>query len=164
MRALAAMTALTLLLAGCGDGDEDGTAIDEPSAEESPEGMTGDGAATDEGQSFALELTGLSEVPGPGDEEGTGTAEITLGEGEACAEVEVTLGSPPRAMHIHEGTAEEAGPIVIDFGPPTRDDGWSICVQAEQADLDDISADPDAYYLNVHNADFPDGAVRAQLG
>ncbi|MEX2659069.1 MAG: CHRD domain-containing protein [Acidimicrobiales bacterium] len=164
MRALAAMTALALLLAGCGGDDDDGTAIDEPSAEESPDGMTDGGATTDEGESFALELTGLSEVPGPGDEEGSGTAEITLGEGEACADVEVTLGSPPQAMHIHEGTAEGAGPIVIDFGPVTQDDGWSICVVADQADLDDISADSSNYYLNVHNADFPDGAVRAQLG
>lgn len=163
MRALAAMTALALVIAGCG-GDADETVDDEPSVEESPDGTTDAGSTTDEGEVFELELTGMSEVPGPGDEEGTGTAEVTLGEGEACAEVEVSLSSPPQAMHIHEGTAEEAGPVVIDFGPTTQDDGWSICVQADQAELDEIGADPSGYYLNVHNAEFPDGAVRAQLG
>lgn len=159
MRALVAMAALTVLLAGCGDDDGTTTAGDEGTEE-----TADDGATSDDGDGFTLELTGMSEVPGPGDEEGSGTADITLGQGEACAAVEVTLGSPPRAMHIHEGTAEEAGSIVIDFGPITQDDGWSICVQADQADLDDISDDPGSYYLNVHNAEFPDGAVRAQLG
>jgi hypothetical protein len=29
--------------------------------------------------------------------------------------------------------------------------------------LDEIAADPGAFYLNLHNADFPQGAVRGQL-
>jgi hypothetical protein len=29
--------------------------------------------------------------------------------------------------------------------------------------LNDIVTNPEGYYVNIHNADFPDGAARAQL-
>lgn len=151
MRLLAALAAVSLVLAGCGDDGADAPAASAPATDEVAEG-------------FDLQLTGVAEVPGPGDEEGTGTADVILDEGEACVEVEVSLGVPPEGMHIHEGTVDEAGPVVIGFGAPTREDGWSTCAEADQALLDEIAANPADYYLNVHNAEFPEGAVRAQLG
>jgi hypothetical protein len=40
-----------------------------------------------------------------------------------------------------------------------------VCVEGDQALLDDIAADPDAYYLNVHNEPFPGRApCGSQLG
>jgi hypothetical protein len=171
MRLLAVLAAASLVLAGCGD-DEDGEDAGEDTTEaadleasESSEADDGGGAGGEtEPEGFDVQLTGTAEVPGPGDEEGTGAGEVVLGDGEACTEVEIVLEEPPQAMHIHEGTVDESGPVVVDFGEPTRDDGWSVCVEADQAVLDDIAADPDAYYLNVHNEPFPEGAVRSQLG
>ena len=155
MRLLAAIAALSLLLAGCGDDD---TAVGATSDE------TTEGATSDDAEGFNLQLTDTAEVPGPGEEEGSGTADVILGDGEACVEVTVVLAAAPQAMHIHEATVAQAGPVVVDFGQTTTEDGWSVCVEADQALLDEIAADPAGYYLNVHNADFPDGAVRAQLG
>ena len=164
MRLLAAIAALSLLLAGCGDDD---TAVGATS-DETTEGATSDetteGATSDDAEGFNLQLTDTAEVPGPGEEEGSGTADVILGDGEACVEVTVVLAAAPQAMHIHEATVAQAGPVVVDFGQTTTEDGWSVCVEADQALLDEIAADPAGYYLNVHNADFPDGAVRAQLG
>lgn len=165
MRRLAASAAALALLvaAGCGD-DADDTVADTASGGATASSAPEAGATAEEAEGFDVQLTGQAEVPGPGDEEGTGTGDVILQDGEACVEVEVALASPPEAMHIHEGTVDESGPVVIDFGSPTRDDGWSTCVEADQALLDEIAADPAGYYLNVHNEDFPEGAVRAQLG
>lgn len=160
---LSAVCALSLLLAGCGD-DSDDDASAGGAAEETTEqeGEASEGAGDEE--ATAVALTGAAEVPGPGDEEGTGEAELTLAEGEACVETTVELAVEPQAMHVHDGAETEAGPVVIDFGDKTSDDGWSVCVEADQALLDEIAASPSGFYLNVHNADYPDGAVRGQLG
>lgn len=164
--AVVATLTLSLLLAGCGDDDPEDAAVDTTAVvdEATEDAATEESSEGEEPEGFDLQLTGAAEVPGPGDDEGTGNADVILDEGEVCVEVEVTLAAEPAAMHIHEGIETEAGPVVIDFGQTTRDDGWSVCVEADQALLDEIAADPSGYYLNVHNADFPDGAVRAQLG
>lgn len=169
MRTLAALAAVSLLLAGCGDGggDEDdavgvGGDAQEATEQEGAGSEQGEGVQGEEGTT--VQLSGDLEVPEPGDEEGTGNADLVFAEGEVCVEATVVLGEEPMAMHIHEGEQGEAGPVVIDFGEKTRDDGWSVCVDADQALLDEIAAEPTAYYLDVHNEPFPEGAVRGQLG
>jgi hypothetical protein len=37
-------------------------------------------------------------------------------------------------------------------------------VTADRELLKAIASDPEDYYVNVHNADYPAGAVRGQLG
>ena len=168
MRPIAALAAVSLLLAGCGNGGDEDDAVgvggeaqeateQEDAAAEQEEGVEGEEGTT-------VQLSGDVEVPEPGDEEGSGNADLVFAEGEVCVEATVVLDQEPMAMHIHEGERGEAGPVVVDFGEKTRDDGWSTCVDADQALLDEIAAEPTGYYLNVHNEPFPDGAVRGQLG
>ena len=168
MRPIAALAAVSLLLAGCGNGGDEDDAVgvggeaqeateQEDAAAEQEEGVEGEEGTT-------VQLSGDLEVPEPGDEEVTGNADLVFAEGEVCVEATVVLDQEPMAMHIHEGEQGEAGPVVVDFEDKTREDGWSVCVEADQALLDEIAAEPTGYYLNVHNEPCPDGAVRGQLG
>jgi CHRD domain len=116
------------------------------------------------GRPLETTLTGAAEVPGPGDPDGSGTAQLTVnpGQEEICYSLEVSGIAPAQAAHIHAGTAGEAGPVVVHLAAPT--DGTSTACTVVDRDLAlAIIRDPDDYYVNVHNAEFPDGAVRGQL-
>lgn len=122
--------------------------------------------ATQGGRPLATDMTGAEEVPGPGDPDGSGTALITLnqGLGTVCFTLEVEDIAPARAAHIHVAPAGVAGPVVIGLVPPT-DGSSSGCVEnVEPALIKAIRQNPSAYYVNVHNAEYPAGAVRGQLG
>jgi hypothetical protein len=82
--------------------------------------------------------------------------------GRVCAtERHHNLGIPPNAMHIHAGAKGVAGPIVVDLTPIL---GGQRCVDvADGSLLQDISDNPASYYVNIHNAAYPNGAVRGQL-
>ncbi|MBV9788591.1 MAG: CHRD domain-containing protein [Chloroflexi bacterium] len=116
------------------------------------------------GRPFSTTLTGAAEVPGPGDPDGIGTASLRLnyGQGEVCYELDVTGIAPARAAHIHAGTADVAGPVVVNFAPPTSGSS-SSCASADRDLIKAIIQHPEQYYVNVHNADFPAGALRGQL-
>ena len=116
------------------------------------------------GRTLTATLTGAAEVPGPGDPDGSGQAAITLnaGQGEICYELSVTGIAPATAAHIHVGTADVAGPVVVALAPPT--DGTSSgCTNADPALIKAITKNPEQYYVNVHNAEWPAGALRGQL-
>jgi hypothetical protein len=116
------------------------------------------------GRPLSTTMTGGEEVPGPGDPDGSGEAFITLnhGSGEVCFQLTVSDIAPATAAHIHEAPAGVAGPIVVGLTPPTGGSS-SGCVSADRDLIKDIIQNPAEYYVNVHNADFPAGAVRGQL-
>lgn len=120
--------------------------------------------AADGGRRFTTTLTGAVEVPKPGDPDGQGSATLRLnpGQEEICYELTVEGIEPARAAHIHEAPAGEAGPVVVGLMAPT-DGSSSACVTAEREDIVDIIRNPENYYVNVHNAAFPGGALRGQL-
>lgn len=115
----------------------------------------------------ATVLTGAREVPGPGDPDGIGRALVTVDgtTGTICLSVRVRSVEPLMMGHIHEGSASEAGPVVVDFTSFITANGTGIkgcVVNAEVAE--GLIDDPADYYVNVHNAVYPSGAVRGQLG
>ena len=116
------------------------------------------------GREFSTTLTGAAEVPGPGDPDGSGTAQITLnpGAGEVCFRLEVTGIEPATAAHIHVGTVTEAGPVVRGLTAPTTGSSEG-CVPADRDLIMAIIQNPENYYVNVHNSPFPAGALRGQL-
>ena len=69
--------------------------------------------------------------------------------------------SRPAAAHIHIGAEGIAGPVVQGLTAPT--DGHSSGCVVNDALADALAADPGNYYVNVHNAEYPAGAVRGQL-
>jgi hypothetical protein len=123
------------------------------------------GGAEQGGRQLATTLTGGEEVPGPGDPDGSGFATVTVnpGQGVLCYELSVSGIAPATAAHIHEAPPGDAGPAVVPLQPPTS--GFSSgCVEVGRALAKDILKNPSDYYVNVHNADYPAGALRGQLG
>jgi hypothetical protein len=121
-------------------------------------------AQSEGGRPFSTTLSGTAEVPGPGDPDGTGEAAITLNQGRMliCYQISVAGIEPATVAHIHEGLVTEAGPIIVPLNAPTN--GFSSgCASVDPDEIKEIRQQPDLYYINVHNAEFPGGAVRGQL-
>ena len=107
-------------------------------------------------------LTGEKEVPGPGDPNGRGEAEVKVYKAKVCYELEVERIKPATAAHIHRGGPSVAGDIVVELKAPT--DGSSEGCKAISEQLSKKLMDnPSHYYVNVHNDPYPDGAIRGQL-
>ena len=107
-------------------------------------------------------LTGEKEVPGPGDKDGRGDAEVKVYKAKVCYELEVEDIKPAIAAHIHRGGSSVAGPVVVELKAPT--DGSSEGCKAISNELSKkLKEHPWRYYVNIHNNPYPDGAVRGQL-
>jgi hypothetical protein len=109
-------------------------------------------------------LTGATEIPA-GDSDGSGRAVIGLNvsEGLVCWSMTVKGIAVATASHIHKAPAGTAGPVVVPLGTPASGASKG-CTAAARSLIRDILANPGEYYVNVHNKDFPAGAVRGQLG
>lgn len=145
-------------LAGCGDDDPE-TSTDTTVASDAAGGGT-------EQTDLKADLTGgVTEVPAPGDPDGKGSATVKLdsAKGEVCYDVKVEGIAAPTAAHIHEGAAGAAGPPVITLDPAKIGQGEDCLTGQKAADIERIGANPSGFYVNVHTADFPGGAVRGQL-
>ena len=121
-------------------------------------------AQENSGRRFTVTLEGEQEVA-PGDLDGTGTATLRInpGQGQLCYTIRVSGIAPARAAHIHEAPAGTNGPVIITLNAPTSGTSSGCVTVARQLALE-IIRDPADYYVNVHNAEFPAGALRGQLG
>lgn len=117
------------------------------------------GALQKGGNSLHATLSGSVEVP-KGDPDGTGTAEVKITGTMVCWEIKASKVGTLVAAHIHKGRAGVAGPVVVPFGKTYKSKG---CVKASRAVAGAIKKNPSAYYVNVHNAKYPAGALRGQL-
>jgi len=128
-------------------------------------------------------------VPTPGEPgaSGTFTYRINSDTEVICYDIRLTGVTPPyqspakTATHIHQGDAGQAGPPRIAFPNPEDDGSGALvssgCLQGpfttgvapEGTDtgqgftLDQIEADPSAFFTDTHTAAFAAGAVRGQL-
>ena len=131
------------------------------------------GALADEkAATFTIQLSGAAEVcptaPGTCGGPGTGTATITIDRNAQTVCYSITtqnVALPLLAAHIHEAPVGVAGPVVVPlFTSPVNSAATSGCVTDVNKNLlKDILRHPEEYYVNVHNAPFPNGAVRGQL-
>src|SRR5436190_16244672 len=113
-------------------------------------------------KTITVTMTGKNETP-KGDPNGKGSAKITLNTstGKVCFRLSWSGIGTPNASHIHKGKKGVAGPVVIPlFGGKAKHIG---CVSASKKLVGQIAKSPTSYYVNVHNAAFPGGAIRAQL-
>jgi CHRD domain len=122
-------------------------------------------AAAAGGRPFTTTLTGAAEVnaagvPNQGDLDGIGTASLRInpGQGEVCWTIAVSGVDPITAAHIHIAPPTAPGPIVVPLDPYSGG-----CTEVDRDVALAIIKNPDSYYVNVHNAPFPAGALRGQL-
>lgn len=75
------------------------------------------------------------------------------------------------AAHIHEGAAGENGPVVAVLAGPEDGNAADCLTEGEEGKfptgesgiVQRILNNPEDFYINVHNPQFPDGAIRGQL-
>lgn len=166
LRVLIGCLIALVALGACGEGEPDiGTAgttpMTNPQEEEAAE-PADDGE--EEGMVFTAELTGAAEKPDPGDPDGSGTAKITIktSTNEICFDISVSGIDEANAAHIHKGEPDVAGPVVVELTAPAGGSSQGCsAVQAEVAN--EMAVSPLSFYVNVHNAKYPKGAVRGQL-
>jgi hypothetical protein len=96
-------------------------------------------------------------------------------DGQVCFAVRFRDAGTPNRGHIHVGDAATNGGIAVPLfelaenaTDPRHDELESNrslegCVSADAELLRQIAANPDGYYVNLHNARFPGGALRGQL-
>ena len=115
------------------------------------------------GDQFRAQLNGASE-PGGGDPDGAGLARIEINDttNTVCTDLEVRQINPATAAHIHRGAAGTNGPPVITLDTPDDNDS-DDCDQVPDALVDEIRNNPSGFYVNVHTADYPNGAIRGQI-
>ena len=115
------------------------------------------------GRPLTAELLGSNEVR-MGDPDGSGTFEMTinLGQGTLTYELNVTGIEEAMAAHIHSGVAGAVGDVVVTLAAPA-DGSSSGTIMISKALAREILKNPEAYYVNVHNMDYPAGALRGQL-
>jgi hypothetical protein len=139
MRAL--LLAGTLLAAGCATGPQDQRAF------------------------LIVSMTGIQEVPGPGDADGNGTVEVRVNprSGEICWDLYARAIGPATAAHIHRGAAGVAGPVVLPLTTPDSAGRSQGCATVATPLAREIAYQGHEFYVNVHDSDHPNGAIRGQL-
>lgn len=112
-------------------------------------------------------LDGGEEVPDKGDPNGRGLADVTVKQRKRklCFDIEFSKIEAPLAGHVHKGAFGVAGPVVVTL---FEDSAGAVspakgCVKAKKDLLRKIKNKPEKYYVNLHNAEYPAGAIRGQL-
>jgi hypothetical protein len=119
-------------------------------------------------KAFFAVMTGAKEVragESAGDPDGRGSFSATLDGRMLCYGIQVKNIANPVAAHIHIGGAEARGAVVVPLKQPAKGDpGASAqCVRVSKSRADSLNANPGGFYVNVHTAALPNGAVRGQL-
>ena len=127
---------------------------------------------------LTAELDGRQEVATDGskriagDPNGRGEVYVFGIDGDAttlCYVLTVDKIEPAMAAHIHKGAAGTNGPVVVNLAAPGDGDAADCLTEGEAGKfvggqtVAEILANPENFYVNVHNAEYPGGAIRGQL-
>ncbi len=128
----------------------------------------------------ARDVRGTTEVPDPGEPTAFGNSFFNytiLGDTHLMCTFTWNTGGfvagvTPNALHIHEGAAGVAGPVVWNSGATAEDffpngpfKEWAVdvCAEIDPTVAQNIIADPEGFYVNIHSPSFPGGMAREQL-
>ena len=121
--------------------------------------------------SFTVMLTGQAEAtrtetPGlSGDPDGTGQVRLAVDPDQRriCYDFALSGVATPLMAHIHKSKEKGDGPTVVTLftGPGGK---LEDCVEWTEKWLAAIVADPARFHVSLATTEFPDGALRGQLG
>jgi hypothetical protein len=108
-------------------------------------------------------MTGPEVLPGPGDTDGTGTFKVSIDNAanQLCYELAWQNIDEPNASHVHVGTADQAGQIMVDLDLPAN--GPKGCIPVDSTSVGHMTGGPKSHYVDLHNGSYPEGAIRGQL-
>lgn len=158
---LAPVVAVAVAVAGCTAERE--SASDTPDRDEArPSALSSvaGGAVV-----LVADLTPAQVVPGPGDQDASGTVVLTPrpGEGRVCAVVEAMSIGKPVGAHVHRGGPGEGGPLLFSLPLPAGGEPGRGCVDVEAAVLDGLQSDPARFFVVLRTREHLGGAVRGQV-
>jgi hypothetical protein len=137
-----------------------------PAAAGSAGDQTASSVATPNGVMFVVNMDGAQVPDGDPDGRGKAFVDITVETGTVCFRIQVrNIELPTTDGHIHVGDPGVNGPVVVRMAGPDATaisrgctTGWDTVL------LQDIIDNPASYYVNIHNAPYPSGAIRGQMG
>ena len=111
---------------------------------------------------FEVALKGTNEKPAaPASNKGKVELTLNTTTGKVCWYFKLTkIDGKPSQAHIHKGKAGVSGNIVVPLGANYKRQG---CTSAAKPLVRSIAGHRASYYVNVHNAKHPLGAMRGQL-
>lgn len=109
-------------------------------------------------------LSGKQEVSA-GDADGRGSARITTfpGSGRVCFAIHLSKVGTVTQGHIHKARKGRDGNVVVILFSRAATQPKGCVRSVSKSLIRDIERHPSRYYVNVHNAQFPAGALRGQL-
>ena len=131
-------------------------------------GLLGAPAHADHVTRLTTTLSWQNEVD-TGSDHGFGWAAVRLTGDSVCFGLRWSDIEDVESAHIHEGQAGESGPVVVTLfmegpGPNSSSSSAWGCVRGQDpAVVAEIAMHPEDYYVNVHTAAVPAGAIRGQL-
>ena len=116
-------------------------------------------------ETYETTLAG-AQVPGTGDPDGYATAEVSVADrlDQICYDVNnIRNLAPITGIHIHHGVTGASGPIVLTL-KQANEGGWKGCTSRSEWVEDTIEEKFSVYYFDIHTTEYPNGAIRGQLG
>ena len=120
------------------------------------------GAAGATGTTFEIALKGPNESPAaPASNKGKVELTLNAKTGKVCWQFKLThIDGAPTQAHIHKGKRGVSGNVLVPLGGTFKREG---CTTAAKTTVKSILRSPAGFYVNVHNAKHPLGAMRGQL-
>ena len=123
-------------------------------------GLSG-GVAAAQVPQHHVALTGAKEAPTTGDANGSGEFSWSLDGTRLCYLLTAKKIGTAAAAHIHRGAVGVAGPVRVELTAPNPASAGCKTISSTLATA--LRDHPRRFYVNVHTAAFPNGAIRAQL-
>jgi CHRD domain-containing protein len=117
------------------------------------------------GSAFFAKLDGEHGPAPDADPDGYGTFSAGFRGTSFCYGYTVFKIGNPTAAHIHQGGPGVDGGIKIGLQIPSSGLSGSraACTTVSTTVANQVKANPSAFYVNIHNGAFPNGAIRGQL-